>query len=83
MSFWQRIVIAEERASWSHPEIDVLASLQERIEPIMEQAVAGDAAVRRHAQSGDHAVGEEHDPAAGTQHTRRLGGDLHGRAPYR
>ena len=34
----QRIVIAEERATWSHPEIDVLAVLQERIEPIMEQA---------------------------------------------
>lgn len=34
----QTIVLAQERASWSHPEIDVLASLQERVEPIMEQA---------------------------------------------
>lgn len=34
----QRVVIAEERASWSHPQIDVLAVLRERFEPIMEQA---------------------------------------------
>lgn len=34
----QRIVLAEERASWAHPEIDVLAALQAKVEPIMEQA---------------------------------------------
>jgi UDP-MurNAc hydroxylase len=34
----QRVVIAAERESWSHPEIDVLATLQVRVEPIMEQA---------------------------------------------
>lgn len=34
----QRIVIADEKASWSHPELDVLAVMQERFEPIMEQA---------------------------------------------
>ncbi len=34
----QRPVIAAERESWSHPEIDVLSIMQQRFEPIMEQA---------------------------------------------
>ncbi|BCJ31060.1 Rieske 2Fe-2S domain-containing protein [Actinocatenispora sera] len=34
----QRIVIEAEKASWSHPEIDVLATMKERIEPILSEA---------------------------------------------
>ena len=34
----QRIVLADAKASWSHPEIDVLSQLQQRCENIMEQA---------------------------------------------
>ncbi|MCB0919858.1 MAG: Rieske 2Fe-2S domain-containing protein [Actinobacteria bacterium] len=34
----QRETIELERKSWSHPEMDVFAVLQERVEPIMEQA---------------------------------------------
>ena len=33
-----RPVLQAERASWSHPEIDLLAELQRRVEPIMAQA---------------------------------------------
>lgn len=33
-----RAVLEQERESWSHPEIDVLAELKHRVEPIMEQA---------------------------------------------
>ncbi len=34
----QQVVLATERASWSHPEIDVLDALKKKVEPIMEQA---------------------------------------------
>ncbi|GAA3519042.1 Rieske 2Fe-2S domain-containing protein [Actinocatenispora rupis] len=34
----QRVVIEAEKASWSHPEIDVLAGMKERIEPILVEA---------------------------------------------
>jgi len=33
-----RPVLAAERASWSHPDMDILAELQRRVEPIMAQA---------------------------------------------
>jgi UDP-MurNAc hydroxylase len=35
----QRAVIQTERASWPHPEIDVLAELKRRFEPLLEQAL--------------------------------------------
>jgi UDP-MurNAc hydroxylase len=35
----QRAVIQTERASWRHPEIEVLAELKRRIEPLLAQAV--------------------------------------------
>ncbi|HEY8471360.1 MAG TPA: Rieske 2Fe-2S domain-containing protein [Natronosporangium sp.] len=35
----QRPVIAAEKASWSHPHIDVLADLKRRIEPLLEESI--------------------------------------------
>jgi UDP-MurNAc hydroxylase len=35
----QRPVIELAKASWSHPEIDVLAGLKQRIEPLLEESV--------------------------------------------
>lgn len=34
----QRPVIEAAKASWSHPEIDVLAGMKERIEPLLEES---------------------------------------------
>ena len=35
----QRDVIAREKASWSHPEVDVLAGMKARIEPLLDESV--------------------------------------------
>jgi UDP-MurNAc hydroxylase len=35
----QRVVIEREKQTWSHPEIDVLAGLKERIEPLLDESV--------------------------------------------
>jgi UDP-MurNAc hydroxylase len=35
----QRAVIELEKQSWSHPEIDVLAGMKERIEPLLDESV--------------------------------------------
>jgi UDP-MurNAc hydroxylase len=35
----QRPVIAAAKASWHHPEIDVLAELKRRVEPLLEESV--------------------------------------------
>src|SRR5690606_15399994 len=35
----QRPVIEAAKASWSHPEIDVLAEMKRRIEPLLEQSI--------------------------------------------
>ncbi|GAA2369562.1 putative Rieske 2Fe-2S iron-sulfur protein [Catellatospora methionotrophica] len=35
----QRVVIEREKASWSHPEIDVLAGMKARIEPLLDESV--------------------------------------------
>lgn len=35
----QRVVIEREKQSWSHPEIDVLAGMKARIEPLLDESV--------------------------------------------
>jgi UDP-MurNAc hydroxylase len=35
----QRAVIAAEKRSWSHPEIDVLAGMKARIDPLLDESV--------------------------------------------
>lgn len=35
----QRPVIEAAKASWAHPEVDVLAELQRRVEPLLEQSI--------------------------------------------
>ncbi len=35
----RRPVIAAEKASWRHPEIDVLGALKKRIEPLLEESI--------------------------------------------
>jgi UDP-MurNAc hydroxylase len=35
----QRVVIEQEKASWSHPEIDVLAGMKAQIEPLLDESV--------------------------------------------
>jgi UDP-MurNAc hydroxylase len=35
----RRVVIEREKASWSHPEIDVLAGMKARIEPLLDESV--------------------------------------------
>jgi UDP-MurNAc hydroxylase len=35
----QRVVIEREKATWSHPEIDVLAGMKAQIEPLLDESV--------------------------------------------
>jgi UDP-MurNAc hydroxylase len=35
----QRVTIEREKASWSHPEIDVLAGMKARIDPLLDESV--------------------------------------------
>src|SRR4029453_19549805 len=35
----KRPIIAAEKASWRHPEIDVLGELKKRIEPLLEESL--------------------------------------------
>ncbi|WP_213454545.1 Rieske 2Fe-2S domain-containing protein [Rhizomonospora bruguierae] len=35
----QRVVIAAEKESWRHPEIDILKEMKRRIEPLLEESV--------------------------------------------
>nr|WP_026208791.1 Rieske 2Fe-2S domain-containing protein [Catelliglobosispora koreensis] len=35
----QRVTIEKEKASWSHPEVDVLAGMKAQIEPLLDESV--------------------------------------------